>query len=44
MPRYSFDTDNGKHLFVDFDGIEFEDFAAARDAAQKTLPDMRGSR
>ena len=40
MPRYFFDTYDGERLQTDDQGIEFESFAAAKDAAQKALPDM----
>ena len=40
MPRYFFDTFDGERLQLDDRGIEFESFAAAKDAAQKALPDM----
>lgn len=40
MPRYFFDTYDGERLLADDRGIEFENIAAARAAAQAALPDM----
>jgi hypothetical protein len=40
MPRYFFDTYDGERLLTDDIGVEFENFTAAKAAAQQTLPDM----
>jgi hypothetical protein len=40
MPRYFFDTFDGERLVPDEQGLEMQDLAAARAAAQKALPEM----
>ena len=40
MPRFYFDTDDGRTLMKDIDGIELASVDAARDVALKALPDM----
>ena len=40
MPRFYFDTYDGDRFLPDETGIEFKDIKAAKDEAQKALPDM----
>ena len=40
MPRYFFDTFDGKNLDPDEAGLDLLDIEAAKREAQKTLPDM----
>jgi hypothetical protein len=40
MPRFFFDTYDGKRYAPDQDGLDLEDIEAAKLEAQKALPDM----
>ncbi len=40
MPRYFFDTSDGNRLIPDGEGIEMQDFEAAKAEAQKSLADI----
>lgn len=40
MPRFFFDTYNGERFLPDESGLEFANLEAAKDEAQKALPEM----